>query len=49
METHGIRRGLPHVLVEVRNDLISDANGIARFERVLTDMLQKALAGLSDT
>ena len=27
MATHGISRGLPHVLIEIRNDLIADAAG----------------------
>lgn len=39
---HGEARGLPHVLVEVRNDLIRDAAGIARF----ADLLARACLDL---
>lgn len=37
--THGARLGLPHVLIEVRQDLIADAAGVARW----ADMLAPAL------
>lgn len=39
MDRHAVRRGLPHTLVEVRQDLISDAPGIAEW----TDRLAAAL------
>ena len=42
---HGTMNGLPHALIEVRQDLIADANGIARWgsrlERALRDALRK--------
>lgn len=40
--THGTTRGLPHVLFEIRQDLIGDAEGVARWAGVL----QAALAEL---
>ncbi len=39
---HGEARGLPHVLVEIRNDLIAGAAGIARW----TDLLSAAIAAV---
>lgn len=38
--THGEGRGLPHLLLEIRNDLIADAAGIDR----MADLLAAALA-----
>lgn len=43
LREHAIPRGLQNVMIEVRNDLISDATGVARFANILTDMLTKAL------
>jgi predicted N-formylglutamate amidohydrolase len=42
--THGTSRGLPHVLIEIRQDLISDPDGVARTARLVTDALHAALA-----
>jgi predicted N-formylglutamate amidohydrolase len=39
---HGERRNLPHVLVEIRNDLIADAAGVARWTALLADALEAA-------
>nr|WP_281496156.1 N-formylglutamate amidohydrolase [Marivita sp. S6314] len=44
LREHAITRGLQNVMIEVRNDLISDPNGVARFAEILTDMLTHALA-----
>ena len=43
METHGIRRGLPHVLVEVRNDLIGTPEGQDHWANRLSPMLQHVM------
>ncbi len=43
MDRHGTKRALPHVLIEVRNDLIADEPGqaawAARLSRILTDLI----------
>lgn len=39
---HGERRGLPHVLIEIRNDLIGDEAGQSRWARLLADALVAA-------
>ena len=44
LREHAIPRGLQNVMIEVRNDLISDANGVARFADILSTMLTSALA-----
>ncbi len=44
MWTHGTSRGLPHALIEVRNDLISDPEGEAAWARRLAPALRDALA-----
>lgn len=41
---HGISRGLQNVMIEVRNDLISDADGVAHITSTLSTMLAEALA-----
>ncbi|MEL6265295.1 MAG: N-formylglutamate amidohydrolase [Pseudomonadota bacterium] len=43
MNTHGTRRGIAHVLVEVRNDLIATAAGEAEWAGRLADALAEAL------
>jgi predicted N-formylglutamate amidohydrolase len=43
LREHAIPRGLQNVMIEVRNDLISDAKGVARFSAILTHMLTSAL------
>jgi predicted N-formylglutamate amidohydrolase len=45
---HGEGRGLPHLLLEVRNDLIADADGIDRITDLLSEALQAALSGIMD-
>lgn len=44
LREHAIPRGLMNVMIEVRNDLISNAAGVTRFANVLADMLTQALA-----
>lgn len=44
LREHAIPRGLHNVMIEVRNDLVSDAQGVARFADILSDMLTDALA-----
>jgi len=44
LREHGIARGLANVMIEVRNDLVSDAQGVARFASILATMLTEALA-----
>ena len=44
MWTHGTARGLPHALIEVRQDLIADEAGIARMTGIVTRALRRALA-----
>jgi predicted N-formylglutamate amidohydrolase len=41
---HGAQRGLPHVLIEVRDDLIRDEAGVARWTGILGDALAPILA-----
>jgi predicted N-formylglutamate amidohydrolase len=41
---HGTARGLPHVLIEVRQDLIADANGATEWGRRLAEALRPILA-----
>lgn len=43
LREHAEPRGLHNVMIEVRNDLISDPAGVARFADILSDMLLAAL------
>ena len=45
--THATSRGLPNVLIEVRQDLIADAAGVAKLTPVIAAALRTALAGLT--
>jgi predicted N-formylglutamate amidohydrolase len=47
MNRHGTRRGLPHVLIEVRNDLIATAKGVDRWSGLLIDVLSDVLSNTS--
>ena len=42
----GEARGIPHVLIEIRNDLIRNTAGQSRWGRVLTRSLQRCLEEL---
>jgi predicted N-formylglutamate amidohydrolase len=46
MYMHGTVRGIPHVLIEVRNDLIEDAQGQARWATRLASALRAAIADM---
>lgn len=46
MWTHGTRRGLPHALIEVRNDLISDEAGQRAWGARLAGAVTDALAAM---
>jgi predicted N-formylglutamate amidohydrolase len=46
---HGERRGLPHVLVEIRQDLIEDEVGQREWALRLADLLPKAYQRLADS
>lgn len=44
MWTHGTERGLPHALIEIRQDLILSADGIAKMTELAARALRRALA-----
>jgi predicted N-formylglutamate amidohydrolase len=46
---HGERRGLPHALVEIRQDLIDDENGQRHWARVLARLLPQAFVEVAAT
>lgn len=46
MNRHGTRNGLPHVLIEIRQDLIADAAAAFSFARRLQPILAVALADM---
>ena len=41
--THGTSRGLPHALIEIRQDLIADEAGVARMAGLVDAVLRRAL------
>ena len=43
MYRHGTRRGIAHVLIEIRQDLISDEAGVEKWSNLLFDALTRAL------
>ena len=43
MDAHGGAAGLPHVEVEIRQDLIADDAGVERWATVVGDALEAAL------
>jgi len=45
---HGERRGLPHVLIEVRNDLIDHPEGVETWSALLADSLEALTKELTD-
>jgi predicted N-formylglutamate amidohydrolase len=47
IDAHANAVGLPHVMVEIRQDLIADQAGVARWEAVLGDALAPILADRS--
>jgi predicted N-formylglutamate amidohydrolase len=46
MNRHGTRTGLPHALIEMRQDLIADENAARRFARRLQPVIAAALADM---
>jgi len=46
MWTHGTQRGLPHALIEIRNDLISDVTGQTEWAALLSDAVPNAIAAM---
>lgn len=46
LSRHGLDLGLPHVLIEVRQDLISDATGVARMAHLIATCLKRAIPAL---
>jgi len=44
---HGERRGLPHALVEIRQDLIADESGQRAWAELLARLLPRAYEGLA--
>lgn len=49
MWTHGTMRGLPHALIEVRQDLIGDAAGVQRMTGIVASAVRRALAEMAKT
>jgi len=47
MWTHGTSRGLPHVLIEIRNDLIENLGGQAGWATRLAPMIRDAVAEMN--
>ncbi len=47
MYRHGLRNNLPHVLIEVRNDLLSNTSKIKRISRLLHKTIAKSLKKLA--
>ncbi len=45
---HGERRGLPHVMLEIRQDLIDDTHGQQAWADRLSQLLQQILDRLAD-
>ena len=46
MELHGISRGLPNVMIEVRNDLLTTLEDVQAIASELLAMLRPALAAV---
>ena len=45
---HGERRGVPHVLIEVRNDQIANSKGVETWSALLAQALAGAVASKTD-
>lgn len=44
MNTHSVKRGLPHALLEIRQDLIADDDGVAEWVDRLANAIEEMLA-----
>ena len=47
MYRHGLRNKLPHALIEVRNDLLSNPSKIKRVSRLLHKAIARSLTKLA--
>jgi len=47
IDIHGQGRSLPHLLVEVRQDLVADPQGVAHWASIVSDALRKTLDSFS--
>jgi predicted N-formylglutamate amidohydrolase len=47
LNVHGVRRGIPHVLIEMRQDLVGDDTAAAAFALRLKPILDAALADMN--
>ena len=47
MYRHGLKNNIPHALIEVRNDLLSNASKIKRISKLLHNTISKSLKKLS--
>lgn len=47
LREHAVRRGLPNVMIEVRNDLIDTAEGVNRIAGLLTPILHSVIKDIS--
>lgn len=47
--THGEAHNLPHLLLEIRNDLIADDNGVDQMVTLLSSALSAVLPGIADS
>jgi predicted N-formylglutamate amidohydrolase len=48
LSRHGLAEGLPHVLIEVRQDLISSADGAVRMSGVIAPCLERSIDALAN-
>ncbi|WP_425043836.1 N-formylglutamate amidohydrolase [Primorskyibacter sp. S87] len=46
LREHGLKRGLPNVMIEIRNDLLDSPGGITRMTGLLAPMLQATISEL---
>ncbi len=44
MEYHGMRKGLPHVLIELRQNLIDHDDGVAQWSDIIAEALERVIA-----
>jgi predicted N-formylglutamate amidohydrolase len=47
LSRHGLDEGLPHVLIEVRQDLIASPDGVAAMAQLIAPCLRRSIAALS--
>lgn len=49
MWTHGTSRGFAHALIEIRNDLVAEANGVGDWVERLARLIPKAVRNMEET